>query len=209
MPPSAGRLVELGLTSYEAKAYLALVRRDSFAAADVARLAGIPRQRIYDVLATLVQKGLASQRPGHADEVRRRRARVRDRAPAARPGARSSTGSSARAASMIDALEPAFAEGQKERDPLDYIEVLRDRRGDQRAVRRAAGGNPATRSSSSRSRRTPRRPQENVEGLEVTRTHRARERLRVLRARRSRLRRTASAASSRPARRRASSRSCR
>src|SRR4029077_2231919 len=28
---------------------------------------------------------------------------------------------------MIEALAPAFAEGQKERDPLEYIEVLRDR----------------------------------------------------------------------------------
>ncbi len=28
---------------------------------------------------------------------------------------------------MIVVLTPAFAEGQKERDPLDYIEVLRDR----------------------------------------------------------------------------------
>src|SRR5262249_30148809 len=57
-------LVQLGLTSYESKAYLALMRRDSATAADVARLARVPRQRIYDVLATLVQKGLVSQRPG-------------------------------------------------------------------------------------------------------------------------------------------------
>jgi len=64
--PTSGfeKLTALGLTTYEAKVYLALLRRDSFAAADVARLAGIPRQRIYDVLSTLVHKGLASQRPG-------------------------------------------------------------------------------------------------------------------------------------------------
>src|SRR5262249_24498449 len=53
------QLTQLGLTTYEAKAYLALLRRDSFAAADAARVAGVPRQRIYDVLATLVEKGLA------------------------------------------------------------------------------------------------------------------------------------------------------
>src|SRR5918998_544079 len=57
-------LGQLGLTSYEAKAYLALIRRDSFTAAQVARQAGLPRQRIYDVLGSLVQKGLASTRPG-------------------------------------------------------------------------------------------------------------------------------------------------
>jgi sugar-specific transcriptional regulator TrmB len=58
------QLSRLGLTSYEARAYAALVRRDSFSAAQVARQAGLPRQRIYDVLETLVQKGLAASRPG-------------------------------------------------------------------------------------------------------------------------------------------------
>ena len=47
-------LTRLGLTIYEAKAYLALIRRGSSTAAEVARLAGVPRQRIYDVLASLV-----------------------------------------------------------------------------------------------------------------------------------------------------------
>src|SRR6478752_7966151 len=58
------QLTKLGLTSYEAKAYVALTSRGSSTAAQVARLAGVPRQRIYDVLATLVGKGLASTRPG-------------------------------------------------------------------------------------------------------------------------------------------------
>ena len=61
---SADQLTRLGLTSYEAKAYLALLRRDSSTAAQAARLANVPRQRIYDVLASLVDKGLASTRPG-------------------------------------------------------------------------------------------------------------------------------------------------
>ena len=45
MPADPDRLVELGLTTYEAKVYLALLRRDVSTAADVTRLAGIPRQR--------------------------------------------------------------------------------------------------------------------------------------------------------------------
>src|SRR5580765_7738496 len=57
-------LVRLGLTTYEAKAYLALLRRESSTAAQTARLANVPRQRIYDVLAGLVDKGLAATRPG-------------------------------------------------------------------------------------------------------------------------------------------------
>ncbi len=51
------QLTRLGLTMYEAKAYLALTRRGSSTAAEVARIAGVPRQRIYDVLAELVERG--------------------------------------------------------------------------------------------------------------------------------------------------------
>src|SRR5512145_2269060 len=57
-------LSDLGLTNYEARVYLALTRRGSSTAAESARVAGIPRQRIYDVLASLVSRGLASARPG-------------------------------------------------------------------------------------------------------------------------------------------------
>src|SRR5919204_3880605 len=64
LPRSVSELTQLGLTTYEAKAYVALLGRDSFTAAQVSRQAGLPRQRIYDVLASLVEKGLASARPG-------------------------------------------------------------------------------------------------------------------------------------------------
>ena len=58
------RLTRLGLTSYEARAYLALVGHEAPTAAEVARLAGLPRQRIYDVLAAIVARGVATARPG-------------------------------------------------------------------------------------------------------------------------------------------------
>src|SRR4026208_944608 len=54
----------LALTTYEAKAYVALLGRDSFTAAQVARQGQLPRQRIYDVLRSLAAKGLASSPPG-------------------------------------------------------------------------------------------------------------------------------------------------
>ena len=54
----ASALARLGLTGYEARAYLALVGAASLTAADVARAASVPRQRIYDVLAGLRAAGL-------------------------------------------------------------------------------------------------------------------------------------------------------
>ena len=121
------QLTRLGLTSYEAKAYLALTRRGSSTAAEVARLAGVPRQRIYDVLASLVGKGLAISRPGTVVKyaatppgaafenlLADRRAELADLEQAA--------------VQMVDQLSPAFEAGQEHTDPLEYIEVLRDRR---------------------------------------------------------------------------------
>ena len=61
---SEERLVRLGLTLYEARAYVALIRRDGSTPTEVARVAGVPRPRIYDVIDSLVAKGLASERPG-------------------------------------------------------------------------------------------------------------------------------------------------
>jgi sugar-specific transcriptional regulator TrmB len=58
------QLTQLGLNAYEAKAYAALLGKDSFSATQVADLSGVPRQRIYDILASLVERGLAISRPG-------------------------------------------------------------------------------------------------------------------------------------------------
>src|SRR6266699_4759268 len=63
-PTEATPLLKLGLNGYEAGAYIALTRRGRATGAEVARLAGLPRQRIYDVLDGLVGRGLATVEPG-------------------------------------------------------------------------------------------------------------------------------------------------
>ena len=62
--PEIARLVDLGLTGYEASAYVALIRRGDATASEVARIASLPRQRIYDVLDGLVAQGFATVKPG-------------------------------------------------------------------------------------------------------------------------------------------------
>lgn len=118
-------LVRLGLNSYEARAYVALTRRDSFTAGQVARLASLPRQRIYDVLGSLVTKGLASARPGNVVKyaatepsaaIDRLVASRREQLAALERGA----------AATIATLTAAYSAGQAQTDPLEYIEVLRD-----------------------------------------------------------------------------------
>ena len=118
------RLVHLGLTQYEARAYVALIRRDGSTPAEVAKVASVPRPRIYDVIASLVAKGLASERPGRTikfvatapDEatstlmnIHRERLQTLE----------------ADATAVREELGPAFLEGNLHSDPLDYIELIR------------------------------------------------------------------------------------
>jgi sugar-specific transcriptional regulator TrmB len=109
---------------YEARAYVALVRRDASTPAELARLAGVPRPRIYDVLESLVGKGLATDRPGRtAKYVATPPERVagqlmlvhRERVATLEGDARG----------LVDELRPAYQAGQLHTDPLDYIEVIR------------------------------------------------------------------------------------
>jgi HTH-type transcriptional regulator, sugar sensing transcriptional regulator len=120
------RLVRIGLTRYEARVYVALIRRDGSTAADMARLTGVPRPRVYDVLASLVAKGIAAERPGLAAKyvaIDPRQAMTRlveaheQELDLLRGDART----------VADELAPAFAEGNRHHDPLDYVEVIRDR----------------------------------------------------------------------------------
>jgi HTH-type transcriptional regulator, sugar sensing transcriptional regulator len=123
-PATVDRLVRLGLTQYEARAYVALVSRDTSTPAEIARLARVPRPRIYDVLASLASKGLASERPG-------RTARFVG-APQERVAALLMTGHRERitaleadARGVTDDLRAAYEERERHTDPLDYIEVIR------------------------------------------------------------------------------------
>lgn len=49
---------KLGFNEYEAKSYVALVKLGPATAYQVSKASGIPRARIYDVLNTLVEKGI-------------------------------------------------------------------------------------------------------------------------------------------------------
>ncbi len=166
------QLTHLGLTSYEAKAYLTLILRDSFSAAQVARQSGLPRQRIYDVLGSLVQKGLAVARPGR---VVKYAATPPERAIELLLAAHRDQLSRMErdAALMVSDLKPAFEAGQKHTDPLEYIEVLRDKRAiNERFAELQAQVKSEILVFTKPPYATP--PQENVEGLEVIRSHEAR-----------------------------------
>src|SRR5438309_11606506 len=53
------RLQRLGLNAYEARSYLVLIGHPRFKALELAARALVPRQKIYEVLDSLVEKGFA------------------------------------------------------------------------------------------------------------------------------------------------------
>ena len=54
----------MGLSKYQACAYLALLGHDESTAVEVAERSGVPRQRVYDVLASLKERALVATKNG-------------------------------------------------------------------------------------------------------------------------------------------------
>jgi hypothetical protein len=119
-------LTELGLTGYEARVYIALVNRSRYTAAQLARESRVPRQRIYDVLSGLTERGLVRALPGQVTRYTAvDPASAIERLMAAHRVTFSQLEQTT--ARLVEALVPAWSQGRDETDPLDYVEVLRDR----------------------------------------------------------------------------------
>ncbi len=126
------QLMALGLNRYEAATYLTLLEHRGFTPAQVATRAGVPRQRIYDVLAALCARGLAVER--HSDGQRCYFAVDPAIALPALIDARRHQFEHEQAVltagmeSLLATLTPIFVAGRDQKDPLDYVDVILDRR---------------------------------------------------------------------------------
>ena len=126
-PTGVSELVALGMTKYEAKGYLALIGRGEATPAEISRLAGIPRQRVYDVLSSLAERLVVRQVEGSTQRYRALPPdQVTERLLAVRR--RDLEQIAEQANTLVDTLLPQFLSGQHRDEPLDYVEVLRDRR---------------------------------------------------------------------------------
>jgi DNA-binding MarR family transcriptional regulator len=119
-------LTDLGLTGYEARVYLTLLNRSRYTAAQLARESGVPRQRIYDVLSGLIERGIVRALPGQVTRYTAvDPASAIERLMAAHRAEFSRLEQTT--VRLVEALVPAWSQGRDETDPLDYVEVLRDR----------------------------------------------------------------------------------
>jgi sugar-specific transcriptional regulator TrmB len=123
------RLQAMGLNAYEARSYLVLVGHPRFKALELAARAHVPRQKIYEVLDSLVEKGFAqviqektklfsAVSPDQAiPSYLARRAQVVEQQLADQSRA---------AYGMVDDLMTAYSEGQGGRGTLDYLRIVSD-----------------------------------------------------------------------------------
>jgi sugar-specific transcriptional regulator TrmB len=123
------RLQSMGLNAYEARSYLVLVGHPRFKALELAARAHVPRQKIYEVLDSLVEKGFAqviqektklflAVPPDEAiPSYMSRRAQALEQQLADQNQA---------AAGMVKELMSAYSEGQGGRGTLDYLRIVND-----------------------------------------------------------------------------------
>ena len=121
------RLQQLGLNAYESRSYLVLLGHPRFKALELAARAHVPRQKIYEVLDSLVEKGFAQvvqektklfsavepslAIPGYLG--RKREMLEQELMDNGRAGK-----------AMIDDLSSLYSEGQGGRGTLDFLRIV-------------------------------------------------------------------------------------
>ncbi|HXS98404.1 MAG TPA: helix-turn-helix domain-containing protein [Candidatus Limnocylindrales bacterium] len=121
------RLQQLGLNAYESRSYLVLLGHSKFKALELAARAHVPRQKIYEVLDSLVEKGFAQvvqektklfsavepslAIPGYLG--RKRQTLEQELMDNSRAGS-----------GLIDDLKALYSEGQGGRGTLDFLRIV-------------------------------------------------------------------------------------
>jgi sugar-specific transcriptional regulator TrmB len=123
------RLQDVGLNAYESRAYLVLIGHSSFKALEVAGRAGIPRQKIYEVLDGLVDKGFVRVVQGKAKQFSAVEPALALRGYLRRKkeGFEREFQDRKNLVGMITAdLAGVFLSGNQGRGPLDYLRIVAD-----------------------------------------------------------------------------------
>ena len=123
------RLQQLGLNAYEARSYLVLIGHPRFKALELAARSHVPRQKIYEVLDSLVEKGFAQvvqEKTKLFSAVEPSLAVPGYLARRAQTVERELTEQSRMADGLVIDLTAAYFEGQGERGTLDYLRIVSD-----------------------------------------------------------------------------------
>ncbi len=121
------RLQQIGLNAYEARSYMVLLGHPRFKALELAARARVPRQKIYEILDSLLEKGFAlvvqertklfsAVEPGLA--IPAYLARKHDELE------HELTEQTRTGTALIEDLNRAYSEGRDERGTLDYLRIV-------------------------------------------------------------------------------------
>lgn len=116
------KMLELGISQRESKVYLALLTKNQLTATEVAKISGIPRQKIYSILSNMVNNGMCKEKAG---EVKKYQAvdpihicncliaKYKEKENAAND--------------LSKELADIYKENLQKIDPLEYIEILKNK----------------------------------------------------------------------------------
>jgi sugar-specific transcriptional regulator TrmB len=125
----ARQLQDIGLNAYESRAYLVLIGHLNFKALEVAGRANIPRQKIYEVLDSLIEKGFVQVVQGKAklfSAVEPKMALQGYLARRKEAFERQFQERQKLAEYLRTDLAAVFADGNQGRGPLDYLRIVAD-----------------------------------------------------------------------------------
>lgn len=121
------RLQQIGLNAYEARSYLVLVGHPRFKALELAARSHVPRQKIYEVLDSLIEKGFAQVVQEKTKLFSAVEPTLAIPAYLARRGEavqHELAEQSRYANGLVDDLKRAYSEGQGGRGTLDYLRIV-------------------------------------------------------------------------------------
>src|ERR1035441_5066676 len=123
------RLQQLGLNAYESRSYLVLLGHPRFKALELAARAHVPRQKVYEVLDSLVEKGYAQvvqERTKLFSAVEPSLALPAHMARKRQLAEQELTDHSRMSVALIDDLKSVYSEGQGGRGTLDFLRIVSD-----------------------------------------------------------------------------------
>ena len=121
------RLQQIGLNAYEARSYLVLVGHPRFKALELAARSHVPRQKIYEVLDSLIEKGFAQVVQEKTKLFSAVEPTLAIPAYLARRGEalqHELEEQGRYAHGLVDDLKRAYSEGQGGRGTLDYLRIV-------------------------------------------------------------------------------------
>src|SRR5579871_6604732 len=123
------RLQQLGLNAYESRSYLVLLGHPRFKALELAARAHVPRQKIYEVLDSLVEKGFAQvvqERTKLFSAVEPNMALPAYMTRKRHLIEQEMTDHARASVALIDDLKSVYSEGQGGRGTLDFLRIVSD-----------------------------------------------------------------------------------